>query len=150
MKYILISTLALFAVSFQACNKCLSTDCAVGEDKSIRFISKLDSTDLIISQQYSLDSLTITPLLKNSFGQPANFYVSPLNNDKYGVYVEINEDLAGYVFRLHDLPPDTLLAVTGKLRGSDCCSGTITWEVAILNGDTLPHRSGDWAIKIAK
>jgi len=149
MNYILISALSFFICSFLAC-KCLDEECPVGENKSIRFISKTDSADLIISGQYSLDSLTITPLPKKFPGKPANIYISHLANGKYLIYVEINEDLAGYVFRLHDLPPDTLLAVTGKLGGDECCADIVTWEEAILNGDTLPNIRDDWEIEIAK
>jgi hypothetical protein len=136
MKYLSIIALSFTLLSLEACLNCRRVDCQGNGFRNIRYLSQADSTDLILTKTYSLDSLTITPLLFNETQLKPGANAFETDND-YIIQVIVNENTRGFVFQLQDLPPDTLLTVTWRRGPDECCSAITDIDVAILNGDTL-------------
>ena len=147
-KLILIAFTISGLIAASSCSKCFTEDCAGNDIKLIKFASSADSTDLILTGKYLLDSLKITPLLAAQGGPIPNYEITFSN--PYLVAIEAGANTAGYVFQLDSLPPDTLLTIIGFDNSSKCCDGVHTFEQVILNGDTLPNTRDDVSISIFK
>lgn len=138
MKVFYLNFMLLWFVS--ACEPCRYVDCAPAYNtKSVRFASKADSTDLILSGQYPLEAIRVVPLLKNA-GDPSpsfskNSSTLPGRPD-YSILIDFNSNTRGYAFQVGQLPPDTLLCLT-TIEKSKCCGSLVTLDGLVLNGDTL-------------
>ena len=137
---------ALFAA--QSCSKCFTTDCATADVKRILFYSKADSSDLILTGKYLLDSLKITPLSESPSG-PVPVYEINFTNP-YLVVIAANSNAKGFVFQLDSLPPDTLLTAIGFEKGDKCCDGISIFDSLTLNGEALPNGPNDVNVVIFK
>lgn len=139
---------AAFLLSVFSCGKCFITDCAKDDVKLIYFLSQADSTDLITSGKYKLDSLKITPLKLDQGGETPGYEIN--FSTPYLVAIAANANAKGYVFQLDTLPPDTLLTLVGFDKGDKCCDGVHTFDKIVLNGDTLINTREDLSVPIFK
>lgn len=130
--------LLLWSVS--GCEPCRYVDCAPSYNaQSIRFASKADSSDLILTGQYSLQEINLVPLLKNAGDPSPSFSKNSstlVGRPDYSILIDFNSNTRGYVFQVGQLPPDTLLGLT-TIENSKCCGSIVTLEGLVLNGDTL-------------
>ncbi len=139
---------AAVLLSVFSCGKCFITDCAKNDVKLIYFLSKSDTTDLISSGKYKLDSLKITPLKLDQGGETPVYEIN--FSTPYLVAIAASANAKGFVFQLDTLPPDTLLTVIGFDKGDKCCDGVHTFEKLVLNGDTLTNTRNDLNVGIFK
>jgi hypothetical protein len=143
-----IAAVCLFAI--YSCANCRVVECEENGSKRFEFYSSVDSTDLLATGEYSLDDLTITPLLLDDGDDAPTIHKLVMPDSTIEVSVYPNENTAGFVLQLSNMPPDTLLTVTSTSSGSECCNGIIQIDQAILNGDTLPSDSWDRLVKLYK
>ena len=146
-KLVILAIAATCLMSVLSCSKCFTEDCAENDVKLIRFFSATDSTDLIITGKFLLDSLDITPLKVNENNGEPRYEVF---KNPYFIAVYASENTAGFVFKLDSLPPDTLKFVIGATENDKCCSGVTTIESVTLNGVALPNGREDLNIAIYK
>ena len=141
----------LFALP--ACKKLRCDECADGDIKILLFMSKTDSTDLILEGPYSVDSLRITPIRIDTTRPGARTQVefSPTGT-YYDAFIWADKNTSGYVIQLDTLPPDTLFVSTFDFVPTieDCCPGFTAFEMLTLNGDTLANGLNDYTIRIFK
>lgn len=131
--------ICLLACWMSAC--CRYADCAGTGMIGIRFNSKADSSDLILSGIYAVASVNITPLLKGKGGSP---YIdistaTSAGSFDYGIHLEVNDNTRGYAIQIGQLPVDTLLVI-GQTECSRCCGTTVEVSSLVLNGDTLAYQ----------
>jgi hypothetical protein len=139
------------SLALDSCNKCRRSDCAIREARSLFFLSKTDSTDLFLSGQYLLDSLSISPILIDTTMPGGNIGIQGyVNSLSYRVGIETDENTAGYIIRLDSLPPDTLLITLGRREGGECCPNGITFGALTLNGDSIFNDYTLQTIKVYK
>ncbi len=149
MRKLTILTIAIaFLLAAHACSKCFTEDCVGNDVKLIGFYSAADSTDLILTGKFLLDSLKITPLKVDENGAEPIYEVTFSN--PYVVAVQASGNAEGFVFQLDSLPPDTLKFVIGATKKDKCCNGVATFESANLNGVALPNGRQDLNIAIFK
>lgn len=150
MKNILFLLASAYTILLTSC-ECSKVDCRVAEYKQFLLLSKVDSSDLILSGQFVLDSLSISTILADTTKSGSAVSIESYQNPfGYSAYVESNLNTIGYIIRLDSLPPDTLFVKTGISEGSKCCSGFIRFELLLLNGDTLANSFSDQYIEIYK
>ncbi|MBK9013992.1 MAG: hypothetical protein IPM82_07835 [Saprospiraceae bacterium] len=147
-KFILLAFTISSLIAASSCSKCFTEECPGNDIKLIKFASSADSTDLILTGKYLLDSLKITPLLASQGGIIPNYEITFSN--PYIVAIEAGANTAGYIFQLDSLPPDTLFTIIGFDNSSKCCEGVHTFEQVILNGDTLSNTRDDLSIFLFK
>lgn len=142
--------ICLMACWMSACD-CRYADCAGNDVLGIRFNSKTDSSDLILSGIYAVASINIKPLLKGKGGTP---YIdistaTSASSFDYGVHLEVNDNTRGYAIQIGQLPVDTLLVI-GKTESSKCCGTTVEVSSLVLNGDTLAYQRYTKGIELYK
>ncbi|MCU0346956.1 MAG: hypothetical protein MUC59_08425 [Saprospiraceae bacterium] len=137
MKNFALCLLAAMYLLVASCNNCRNTDCAVGEDLNFRFFSAADSSDLILSGTYAVDSVSIIPILIDSTNAVGKIKVEDQGGGYYHAFAEAHRNVAGYIVQLDSLPPDTLLVETATSDGEDCCAGSILITSATLNGTPI-------------
>ncbi len=146
-------TFSLFAIAMlvaaaYSCGKCFVEDCPGNGIKLIRFYAAVDSTDLITSGRFKLDSLDITALKQSANGEEPGYEITFSN--PYTIAIQASENAAGFVFKLDSLPPDTLLVNIGATGKSKCCNSVSTFESVTLNGNQLDQGPEDLTINIFK
>lgn len=135
-KTLLLSLLAILLISAVSCGKCFVSDCEKDDVRFVYYFSATDSTDLIASGKYLLDSLKVTTLKLNPNGTAPSYEVS--FTEKY-IAIQATPNAAGYVLQLDTLPPDTLLVDVALTKDSDCCDGVNVFEGFQLNGTAVPN-----------
>ncbi len=145
-KYFLLLTAAyLFAMT--ACNPLKCDECPDADYKAIIFYSKTDSTDIINSGQYFLDSLRITSILIDASLPGPTIQI---NTDYQYAFISASKNTAGYIIQLDSLPPDTLLVTTQQSDGDGCCPSITEFDKLVLNGDAIFNDYTVQAIKLYK
>lgn len=147
------SVICLLVCWMSACEPCRYVDCTSNDTVGIRFNSKADSSDLILSGIYSLASVNIKPLLKGSGSTPyINTSTTTTTNPgsfQYSIQLEVNSNTRGYAIQIGQLPVDTLLVI-GNTETSRCCGTTTMLVDLILNGDTLAYQPYTRGIELYK
>jgi hypothetical protein len=143
--FFLLATAYLFALG--ACNPSRCDECADADYKHILFFSKTDSTDLISSGQYLLDSLRITPILIDTSLAGA---IIRIDIAYQNAFISASKNTSGYIIQLDSLPPDTLLVTTMPSQGDGCCPRITEFDKLLLNGDSIFNDYSVVAIKIYK
>ncbi|MCF8243779.1 MAG: hypothetical protein K9J37_02315 [Saprospiraceae bacterium] len=149
MKNTLIILAVVSMLGLYAC-ECNKVDCRGTDNVFLYFLSKTDSTDLINSSQYELNSLKITTIFEGSTGSQPRILIASDYPGSYTAAVPASRNVAGYIIQLDSLPPDTLLTTVGVSTGSKCCSGVTFFEQLILNGDTLANSPINYFLNIYK
>jgi hypothetical protein len=143
-----IASACLFGLASCECDK---VDCQNGDNQRIVFLSKTDSTDLILTGQYDLDSVSILPLLLDESKPSGEIGFKRFENSlDYVVSIEANANTVGYVIQLDSLPADTLSVTFGQREESKCCPGFLDFATLELNGELIPLDLQLQTIKIFK
>jgi hypothetical protein len=135
-------------VSFNAC-ECSRVDCPIDEPILFQFLSKMDSTDLIVNGSYSISSLKITQSLIDSSSAGGNTGITSSGNE-YIVFVTSHINVDSYFIQLDSLKPDTLKITTILAGGDKCCSSIPVFETLTLNGDSLKYDFANPVIQLYK
>lgn len=152
-KTIFLACCAVCLFSLAACKKLRCDECQVVDARALLFLSKTDSTDLILDGHYALDSLRITPIRIDTTMPGAGTRIEfGANGTYYNALFWADKNTSGYVIQLDSLPPDTLFVSTFELMptAEDCCPGFTAFEMLTMNGDTLPNDWDDVTIRIFK
>ena len=119
---------------------CDSIVCTENDVIQIEYRSAADSTTgLFDPGQFSLDELSIVPLLRDKNG-PAPFVLKaklgPMQ--KATIHITADENLRGIALRLANFAPDTILMTTGLRPADPCCTETTTVSQLLANGQPIP------------
>ena len=144
---ILLST--AFLIHLTACRRVVC-DCADGDYKSLYFLSKIDSSDIITNGSFSLDSLQISPILIDSNKSGSLIRIEPDIGFGYNILIRADKNTVGYAIKLDTLPPDTLLVTVGETASDECCGSLTAFETLILNGAEIPNDYTVCCVKIFK
>jgi hypothetical protein len=149
MKNLLAFCCAIACLSALISCECRKVDCAIDEQIFFKFISKTDSTDLIMNGSYSLSSVVVTAMLVNQSKAGGTITIAP-SGDDYTVSVTANTNVDSYIIQLGSLQPDTLKITTKLGEGDKCCSGILEFETLQLNGDILANDYANATLQLYK
>lgn len=147
--FILIATATLLQLN--SCDPLRCDEVFCDDRRALYFLSKTDSTDLILGGAYALDSLHISLIRIDTTKPGARTLFGYSSSGSYNnVLIWPDKNTSGYIIQLDTLPPDTLMATTLQTESGECCPGFPIFESLTLNGDSISIGQIFETIKIFK
>ncbi len=114
---------------------CKCVDCAGNDNFNVQFLSKTDSSDLLVTGAIVADSLQV-------------FRVKGTKSELFdwlqlraviggGPFLSVDPDVTAYIFRYTPTDRDTLLLQSHATPRGECCGGNTVLDFALFKGDTV-------------